>query len=204
MNVLVVDNFDSFTYMLVDYLQQAGADCRIQRNNESLHHLTAEPVDGVVLSPGPGTPRRAGQLMNVIDHYHQRVPMLGVCLGHQALGDYFGARLTAALRPRHGKVDTLYVTTRDVLFDGLPDRFGVTRYHSLLLRDLPADLEATARTDSDELMAMRHNHLPIWGVQFHPEAAQTEHGLGIVKNWINFVKNRTVSAEKMMPALSAS
>ena len=104
----------------------------------------------------------------------------------------------------HGKVDRLHVSSRDVLFDGLPERFAITRYHSLLLRDLPAELVATASTDSNEIMAMRHNHWPIWGVQFHPEAAQTEHGLGILKNWIKFVKNRTVSAEKMMLALAAS
>ena len=136
MNLLVVDNFDSFTYMLVDYLRQAGARCRVVRNNDSWSVLT-QPADGVVLSPGPGRPADAGQLMAVIDHYHRRIPMLGVCLGHQAIGTYFGAQLTTADRPMHGKVSVITTDPADPLFAGLAtNRFGVTRYHSLVLQAL--------------------------------------------------------------------
>ncbi|GAB4047745.1 anthranilate synthase component II [Spirosoma litoris] len=187
MNLLVVDNFDSFTYMLVDYLQQAGAVCRVVRNDESWVKLTQEPVDAVVLSPGPGVPQQAGQLMEVIRHYHQRVPILGVCLGHQALGEFFGAKLIRAHRPMHGKVSPIRVLTDDVLWYGLPGEFDVTRYHSLLLTEMPDQLVCTAVTKQGEMMAMRHQTLPIWGVQFHPEAALTHYGLPMIKNWIDFV-----------------
>ena len=188
MNLLVVDNFDSFTYMLVDYLQQAGATCRVVRNNESIADLIKEPVDAVVLSPGPGVPQQAGLLMEVIRYYHRRVPMLGICLGHQALGEFFGASLTRAERPMHGKVSIIQTTTDDVLWHGLPTEFDVTRYHSLVLADLPPDeLMRLAVTEQDEVMAMRHQTLPIWGVQFHPEAALTQHGLRLIENWIDFV-----------------
>ncbi|MVM34916.1 aminodeoxychorismate/anthranilate synthase component II [Spirosoma sp. HMF4905] len=187
MNLLVVDNFDSFTYMLVDYLQQAGASCRVVRNNESWSQLTNEPVDAVVLSPGPGVPQQAGQLMNVIRYYHKHVPILGVCLGHQALGEFFGAKLIPAHRPMHGKVSSTRVLTTDLLWHGLPTEFEVTRYHSLVLTAMPDQLIATAVTQQNEVMALRHQTLPIWGVQFHPEAALTQYGLRIIKNWIDFV-----------------
>ena len=187
MNVLVVDNFDSFTYMLVDYLQQAGARCRVARNNESWDSLIDGPVDAVVLSPGPGIPQQAGRLLDIVGHYYQRVPILGVCLGHQALGEFFGATLVQASRPMHGKVSTIRTQPDDVLWRGLPAEFTVTRYHSLVLTDLPAQLIGTAFTEQNEVMAMRHQVLPIWGVQFHPEAALTEYGLALIENWIDFI-----------------
>lgn len=187
MDILVVDNFDSFTYMLVDYLQQAGATCRVVRNDESMRCLTANRVDAVVLSPGPGVPRQAGRLMEVIDYYHQNVPILGVCLGHQALGEFFGAKLMPAERPMHGKVSRIRVATDDVLMKGLAASFEVTRYHSLVLTELPDSLVPIAHTDRHEVMAMRHQTWPLWGVQFHPEAALTQNGLLLLKNWIDFV-----------------
>lgn len=188
MNLLIVDNFDSFTYMLVDYLRQAGADCRVVRNNEPMAEFTSQPVDGVVLSPGPGVPRQAGRLMAVIAQYHRRVPMLGVCLGHQALGEFFGADLVPATRPMHGKVSAMRVLVNDELLRGLPATVEVTRYHSLLLTNLPAELVSTAVTDSDEVMAIRHRTLPLWGVQFHPEAILTRNGLQLLTNWVRLVK----------------
>ena len=187
MNLLVVDNFDSFTYMLVDYLRQAGAHCRVVRNNESLNYLIDASVDAVVLSPGPGTPQQAGRLLDVIAHYYRRVPMLGICLGHQALGEFFGAKLTRAERPMHGKVSTIRTLTDDELWAGLPPEFDVTRYHSLVLTDLPRQLVSLAVTDQQEVMALRHQVLPVWGVQFHPEAALTQYGLRMIENWIDFV-----------------
>lgn len=195
MNLLVVDNFDSFTYLLTDYLQQAGADCRVLRNNEPTRQLLHQAVDGVVLSPGPGTPRLAGRLMDVVTHYPRRVPMLGVCLGHQALGESFGARLTAADRPMHGIVSAIDVVADDPLFAGLPDRFSVTRYHSLRLTDLPKSLTATALTDAGEAMALRHRSLPLWDMQFHPKATLTEYGLPLLKNWINTTKNKPIPVD---------
>ncbi|MBC3786776.1 anthranilate synthase component II [Spirosoma utsteinense] len=192
MKLLIVDNFDSFTYMLVDYLRQAGAECRIVRNNEPMEQFTSEWVDGVVLSPGPGVPRQAGQLMDIIAHFYQRVPILGVCLGHQALGEFFGARLVTAHRPMHGKVSDVRVLAADELLRNLPSTFAVTRYHSLLLTSLPADLIATAATDSGEVMALRHRTLPLWGVQFHPEAVLTQNGLQLLINWVDSIKRYKV------------
>ncbi len=200
MNLLVVDNFDSFTYMLVDYLQQAGATCRVVRNNESWSRLTDAPVDAVVLSPGPGVPKQAGRLLDVIAYYYQQVPILGVCLGHQALGEFFGANLTRAEKPMHGKVSPIRIVADDVLWQGLPEGFDVTRYHSLVLTDLPAQLETIALAGPDEVMAMRHRTLPLWGVQFHPEAELTQHGLRLIKNWIDFVlftNEKTISTTSL-------
>ncbi|MCX6217811.1 aminodeoxychorismate/anthranilate synthase component II [Spirosoma sp.] len=188
MKLLVVDNFDSFTYMLVDYLQQAGAVCRVVRNDESLSCLTSDPVDGVVLSPGPGSPKAANRLMAVIDHYHRHVPMLGVCLGHQALGEFFGATLSRASQPMHGKISTVRTLEEDCLWREVPATFEVTRYHSLVLTALPTDLIPTAVTEQNEVMAMRHRTLPLWGVQFHPEAALTQYGFTLIQNWIDFVR----------------
>ncbi|WP_266367388.1 anthranilate synthase component II [Tellurirhabdus rosea] len=199
MKLLVLDNIDSFTYMLVDYLKQAGADCRVVRNTASLDDLTGESYDGIVLSPGPGTPRQAGSLMAVIGHYFQTVPMLGVCLGHQALGEFFGARLERADRPMHGKRSEVRQVTDDPLFAGLPATFTVTRYHSLIVNSLPAELVPLAeviipdsgenfRAQKAENMAFRHQKLPIYGVQFHPEAVLTDFGLEILRNWITFAK----------------
>ena len=188
MHLLVLDNIDSFTYMLVDYLKQVGATCRVVRNTASLDEITAESYDGVVLSPGPGTPRQAGCLLNVIEHYHEQLPMLGVCLGHQALGEYYGARLVKAAKPMHGKLSVIRKMLNDTLLVNLPDEFKVTRYHSLVLVDLPAGLTELAATIEGENMAFRHRNLPLWGILFHPEAALTQYGLAILKNWITFVK----------------
>ena len=144
----------------------------------------AEAYDAVVLSPGPGTPSEAGCLMDVVRHYHNRLPLFGVCLGQQAIGQFFGASLVRSPRPVHGKVSSIQVDETDPLFRGLPARLAVTRYHSLTLTDLPPSLLVTARTDSGEVMAIRHRTWPIWGVQFHPEAALTEGGLTLLRNFV--------------------
>ncbi|MGV3559470.1 anthranilate synthase component II [Larkinella arboricola] len=188
MNLLVLDNVDSFTYMLVDYLKQTGATCRVVRNTASLDEIRAESYDGLVLSPGPGTPRQAGCLMEVIEQYHEQLPILGVCLGHQALGEYFGARLIKAAKPMHGKLSVVRKRAEDALLQNLPAEFTVTRYHSLVLEKLPVELVELAATVEQENMVLRHRNLPIWGIQFHPEAVLTQYGLEILKNWITFVK----------------
>ena len=189
MNLLVLDNFDSFTYTLVDYLQQAGAVCTIVRNDASLELIKTVAFDGIVLSPGPGTPGQAGNLMAVINEYYTRLPILGVCLGHQALGEFFGATLGLASQPMHGKVSVIRVNTRDALFQNMPEQFNITRYHSLVLHKLPPVLLTLARTKTDEVMAIRHQTWPLWGVQFHPEAVLTEYGLTLLENWICIVKH---------------
>ena len=196
MNLLVLDNFDSFTYMLVDYLRQTGAVCTVVCNDQPLPAYSHRPFDGVLLSPGPGTPRQAGNLMAVVAHYAPRLPMLGVCLGQQALGEFFGARLATAQRPMHGKVSAIRVATNDALFGDIPAQIRVTRYHSLVLQTLPPDLISIAETVSvqpggpTEIMAIRHRSLPLWGVQFHPEAVLTEYGLRLLQNWIDVVTCR--------------
>ncbi|GAA4457864.1 aminodeoxychorismate/anthranilate synthase component II [Nibrella saemangeumensis] len=191
MKLLLVDNRDSFTYMLADYLRQTGAECSVVRNQVPPVLLDRERFDAVVLSPGPGVPRQAGYLMDIIAHYHQKLPMLGVCLGHQAFAEFFGARLTTATRPMHGKLSAIQVLTGDPLFQDLPRQFAVTRYHSLVVKDLPEQLLTLAISPDEEVMAFRHVSLPLWGIQFHPEAVLTEFGFELLANWINLLKIRT-------------
>jgi len=188
MAILLLDNFDSFTYTLADYLHQLGAEVLVRRNNVPLAELRQLSFEGIVLSPGPGEPAAAGQLLSVIAEYHQRLPMLGVCLGQQALGEFFGAKLGRAARPMHGKVSDIELLGDDPWLVGLPRRQPVTRYHSLALEvsTLPASLRPLAVTaDADrELMALRHASLPLYGVQFHPEALLTLYGLEWLRNWM--------------------
>ena len=187
MRLLLLDNFDSFTFTLADYLRQLGAEVLVRRNDVALPDLRVPTFDGVVLSPGPGTPARAGVMPALIQAFHQQLPMLGACLGHQALGEFFGARVVRAAHPMHGKVSDMQCDPADALFAGLPARQPITRYHSLVLQEpLPASLLPLARTGGaqPELMALRHRTLPLYGVQFHPEALLTPHGLAILGNWL--------------------
>ena len=187
MRLLLLDNFDSFTFTLADYLRQLGADVTVRRNDVSLADLRVPDYDGVVLSPGPGTPAQAGVMPALIRAFHRTVPMLGVCLGHQALGEFFGAEVVRAARPMHGKVTAMRCDPAEPLFAGLPAEQPVTRYHSLVLREpLPPALRALAHTTGPvpELMALRHGTLPLYGVQFHPEALLTPHGLAMLGNWL--------------------
>lgn len=184
--LLLIDNFDSFTYNLWDYFLRLGAACEVVRN-DGLRKIRADDgsFDGIVLSPGPGRPEHAGGMMEALAACHSTLPMLGICLGHQAIGLYFGARLAKAAKPMHGKTSAV-THTGNSLFAGLPVRLSVMRYHSLLLRDFPEEvLEKTAWTDEGEIMALRHRTLPLAGVQFHPESIQTEYGLDMLRNWID-------------------
>ncbi|BDD03099.1 anthranilate synthase component II [Aureibacter tunicatorum] len=183
--ILLVDNFDSFTYNLVDYFARLGEKCLVRRNDVSLEELDKLDFDKIVLSPGPGKPEDAGNLMKVIDAYHLKYPMLGICLGHQALASYFGGNIKKALRPMHGKVSNVKNFQIGV-FKGLPEQFDVVRYHSLVVDNLPDMLEKTALVDTGEIMGLRHVELPLEGVQFHPEAILTENGLKILHNWIQY------------------
>ncbi|TGE17167.1 anthranilate synthase component II [Hymenobacter elongatus] len=186
MHLLLLDNFDSFTYNLLDYFRQLGVSVQVVRNDVPLAEIRQLAFDAIVLSPGPGTPRQAGCLMALIAEYHQQVPMLGVCLGHQALGEFFGAQLTRAARPMHGKVSVIQSEGAAALFADLPAQIPVTRYHSLIIKSLPKELQPLAYTldDAQELMAFRHRTLPLYGVQFHPEALLTTHGLPLLANWV--------------------
>ena len=185
MRVLVVDNYDSFVYNLVQYLAQLGAEPTVRRNDEvDLDEL--DEVDGVLVSPGPGTPERAGSSIEVIRRSADRaLPLLGVCLGHQAIGVAHGAVVDRAPELLHGKTSLVHHTGAGVLA-GLPDPFVGTRYHSLSIRPetLPAELEVTGRTDGGVIMALRHRELPLHGVQFHPESVLTEGGHRLLANWM--------------------
>lgn len=181
--VLLLDNFDSFTYMLKDYIEQCGAVCDVFRNDEALPLNIPSTYDALVISPGPGIPSQSGQTMELIRTCHEHVPILGVCLGHQAIGEFFGAQLHHAIMPMHGKQSPITVDS-DVLFAGVPQHMMVTRYHSLVISHLPESLEMIAQTEQGEVMAIRHRTLPLRGVQFHPESCLTENGLAIIKNFL--------------------
>ena len=185
MRVLVIDNYDSFVYNLVQYLAQLGADVTVRRNDEvALDEL--DGVHGVLVSPGPGTPERAGMSIAVIRSCAARaLPVLGVCLGHQAIGAAYGAVIERAPELLHGKTSQVHHSGLGVLA-GLPDPVTATRYHSLSIRPgtLPAELEVTGRTASGVIMALRHRELPIHGVQFHPESVLTDGGHWMLGNWM--------------------
>jgi anthranilate synthase/aminodeoxychorismate synthase-like glutamine amidotransferase len=185
MKILLLDNFDSFTYMLADYVEQNGITCEVLRNNVPIATIDFEKYGGILLSPGPETPQKAGNLMQVIENQHLHKPILGVCLGHQAIGSYFGADLLKAKQPMHGKISAIFCEP-DELFNQIPQSLKVVRYHSLILENPPACLKVTAQTASQEIMAITHQTLPIKGIQFHPEAALTEFGKQMIKNWIDF------------------
>jgi para-aminobenzoate synthetase component 2 len=184
--ILVIDNYDSFVFNLVQYLGQLGAECEVRRNDEiTVPEVGRFAAAGLLLSPGPGTPDRAGIMMDVISAYAGELPIFGVCLGHQGIGAAFGATVTRAPELLHGKTSEVHHKGAGVL-SGLPDPFTATRYHSLAVVEdtLPAELEVTGRTESGVVMAMRHRDLPIEGVQFHPESVLTEGGHIMLANWL--------------------
>jgi para-aminobenzoate synthetase component 2 len=184
--VLVIDNYDSFVFNLVQYLGQLGVECVVRRNNEiSLSEVGAAGAGGILLSPGPGTPERAGICIPLIHEYAGKLPIFGVCLGHQAFGAAFGATVERAPELLHGKTSAVHHAGDGVL-SGLPDPFTATRYHSLAVLEptLPPEIEVTGRTESGIVMAMRHRDLPIEGVQFHPESVLTQGGHLMLANWL--------------------
>jgi len=176
--------------MLADYLRQAGADLKIVRNDVPLSDLMGEDYEGIILSPGPEVPFRAGNLMAILSYYHDKLPILGICLGHQAIGEFFGAELVKGMKPVHGKVHRVRKVGNHPVLEGLPAGFNVTRYHSLELKKLPDVLEVILETDQNEIMGIAHKHLPIIGIQFHPEAHLTEYGLELITSWVNLYVNQ--------------
>ena len=185
--ILVVDNYDSFTWNLVHYLEEIGAETMVIRNDD----LTAEEAlelrpDGIVLSPGPCTPNEAGICVDLVQKAPADLPILGVCLGHQSIGAAEGGAIITAQEIRHGKLSQIR-HENGPLFDGLPERYEVVRYHSLAITptDIPDTLIADAFTDDGEIMAVRHKSRPVYGVQFHPESILTEHGHALLRNFLN-------------------
>lgn len=189
--LLMIDNYDSFTYNLVQYLGELGAEVQVYRNDR----ITVEAIarlkpDHVVISPGPCTPSEAGVSIAVIQHFAGKIPLLGVCLGHQGIGQAFGGKVVRARQVMHGKTSPIYHADQGV-FKGLPDPFEATRYHSLIIEQasLPACLEVTAwtqdeRGERDEIMGVRHREFAVEGVQFHPESILTQHGHAMLKNFL--------------------
>jgi len=184
--IVVIDNYDSFTYNLVQYLGELGAEVRVFRNDEvASEEVLALSPSHLVISPGPGTPDRAGITLELIRNAAGRVPVLGVCLGHQAIGQAFGGRVVRAKRVMHGKVSRIQHDGNGV-FNQIEGAFTATRYHSLAVEEetLPGCLSVTARAEDGEIMGLRHRELPVEGVQFHPEALLTEHGHRMLQNFI--------------------
>jgi anthranilate synthase component 2 len=188
--LLMIDNYDSFTYNLVQYFGELGAAVEVFRNDEiTLEGIAERAPQALVVSPGPCSPAEAGISVAAIRHFAGRLPILGVCLGHQAIGAAFGGHIVRAQQLMHGKT-SLITTTRDGVFAGLPERFTVNRYHSLAIEraNCPADLQVTARSEDGEIMGVRHKGydqaLRIEGVQFHPESILTEHGHAMLKNFL--------------------
>lgn len=181
---ILLDNYDSFTYILHHYLLQTGNECTVYRNDElTVQQLIDLNPSRIIISPGPETPLQAGICMDVIGHFHDKLPILGICLGHQALGMYFGAKLVHANEPMHGKTSEV-VHNGDVLFNNISSPFKVMRYHSLALERLEGTgLSAVAHTADDTIMAMKHERFPSAGIQFHPESVGTNDGLQMLKNW---------------------
>ena len=184
--ILVIDNYDSFTYNLVQYFGELGADPVVRRNDEiSLEQIEAMSPERICISPGPCTPKEAGISNGVIRHFAGRLPILGVCLGHQCMGDVYGGEVVRSGRLMHGKTSPIIHDGKD-LFLGLPNPFEATRYHSLLVKreSFPDCLEITAETAEGEIMGLRHKELPLWGVQFHPESILTTHGKELLANFL--------------------
>jgi anthranilate synthase component 2 len=190
MRLLVIDNYDSFTYNLVQYLGELGADLEVVRNDAApLEELVARRPAAVVISPGPGRPEDAGVTVAAVTAFGPAVPLLGVCLGHQAIGQAFGGRVVRARTLMHGKTSKIHHDGRGV-FEGLPDGFEATRYHSLVVEaaSLPGVLEVSARTDDGEIMGLRHRTLPVHGVQFHPESILTGEGKRLLGNFLSLCR----------------
>ncbi|MGH3973445.1 MAG: aminodeoxychorismate/anthranilate synthase component II [Pseudonocardiaceae bacterium] len=210
MRILVIDNYDSFVYNLVQYLAQLGAQCVVRRN-DAVETGDVAAADGVLISPGPGTPQRAGESMDIVrDCAEQHRPVLGVCLGHQAIGAVWGATVARAPELLHGKTSVVHHNGAAVL-TGLPQPFVATRYHSLtvLPETIPEDLEVTGRTESGIVMALQHRKLPVYGVQFHPESVLTDGGHRLLANWLriagaNVLESRVAELETGMRKLASA
>jgi anthranilate synthase component 2 len=186
LKLLIVDNYDSFTFNIVQYFGELGTEVEVFRNDEiTLEGIAARKPDRLVISPGPCSPAEAGISVAAIQHFAGKLPILGVCLGHQSIGAAFGGKIIRAQTLMHGKTSVI-TTTQEGVFAGLPEKFTVNRYHSLAIEraSCPSCLKVTAWTDDGEIMGVRHTELDIQGVQFHPESILTEHGHAMLKNFL--------------------
>ena len=193
--IAVIDNYDSFTYNLVQYLGTLGAEVEVHRNDAvAVGALAERPLDGIVISPGPGEPRDAGISEDAIRTFAGKLPILGVCLGHQALGEVYGGKVVRAARLMHGKTSPILHKGRG-LFAGLDNPFDATRYHSLIVEKegLPAELELMAWTPDGEIMGLKHRDHETWGVQFHPESVLTRPGLKLIENFLVLCRQQTAA-----------
>jgi anthranilate synthase/aminodeoxychorismate synthase-like glutamine amidotransferase len=184
--ILVIDNYDSFTYNLVQYLGEMNIEVQVVRNDKiTIGEIRKLNPEAIVISPGPCTPKEAGVSVSVIKELHTELPILGVCLGHQSIGEAFGGDVAKAPKIVHGKVSEIYHEGKGI-FKSIPNKFQATRYHSLVIehKTLPADLEVTAKTDDNVIMAVQHKKYPVFGVQFHPESIATEHGKILLRNFV--------------------
>lgn len=184
--ILLIDNYDSFTYNLAQYLGQLGETLDVRRNDKiTIEEIERNPPARIVISPGPGVPRRAGIAIAAIGRFAGRIPILGVCLGHQAIGEAFGGRVIRAAKIMHGKTSAIHHDGKTI-FRHLPQNFTATRYHSLIVerKSLPRVLEISAETEDGTIMGLRHRKLPVEGVQFHPESVLTEVGLQLLRNFL--------------------
>ena len=185
--ILMIDNYDSFTYNLVQYLGVLGSEVEVHRNDKiTLDEIESMKPERIVISPGPGTPQSAGITISMIERFHPKVPILGVCLGHQAIGAAFGGRVLHAARIMHGKTSEISHDGKGVFRD-LPDPITATRYHSLAVerKSLPSCLEVSAEAEDGEIMGLRHRQYPVEGIQFHPESILTKEGMNILSNFLN-------------------
>ncbi len=185
--ILMIDNYDSFTYNLVQYLGILGADVKVRRNDQvTLEEIETMAPERLVISPGPGIPQTSGIIVPLIQRFYQQVPILGVCLGHQAVAVALGGKVVRAGRLMHGKVSEIHHDGQGVFHD-VPDPFTATRYHSLAVEEesLPSSLQITARAEDGEIMGVRHKDYPVHGIQFHPESILTEEGMRILENFLN-------------------
>lgn len=191
--ILMLDNYDSFTYNLVQYLGEIGEELYVVRNDQvGLSDIEKLSPSHIILSPGPGTPDDAGVCLEVISHFKGQIPILGVCLGHQTIIQAFGGEVVRAMQPMHGKVSPIHHRSQTI-FRGIPSPFMATRYHSLISKrdTLPSALIITAETDEVEVMGIQHKHYPIEGVQFHPESIMSEHGKKILRNFVELYRKET-------------
>lgn len=185
--LIMIDNYDSFVYNLVTYFKELKEEIIVYRNDKITEEIIRKiNPDGIVISPGPKSPKEAGQVLNIIDKFKGEIPILGICLGHQSIGYYFGGKIIKGEKPMHGKI-SLISNNGEGIFKGIPKNINVTRYHSLIIKkeNLPCELEITALTEDDVIMGIKHKEFPIYGVQYHPEAVLTEEGYSILKNFID-------------------
>lgn len=188
MKIVIIDNYDSFVFNIVRYINDLTQTKALVIRNDQVDYNELNDADAIVLSPGPGVPSEAGELMQILKKYHLKKPILGICLGHQAIGAFFGSELIQNKQPIHGKSTSIKQIENDALFTGLSRSFMVGRYHSWSINEKSTSLSTIAATPENEVMALKHRTLPIYGIQFHPESILTPDGRTIIENWIKTIK----------------